>query len=142
MGYFATGVTIVTAHDGVETRGMTANAFMSGSLDPLLCVVSVARRANMHSHLERAGAFGVSILSSEQQPLASHFGGRPVANLVVDFAPVGGIPTLPGAVAWLTAETVATYPCGDHTLFVARVTDCDHASGSPLMFYASRYHRP
>ena len=34
MSRFATGVTVVTAaHDG-EARGMTANAFMSGSLDP------------------------------------------------------------------------------------------------------------
>jgi flavin reductase (DIM6/NTAB) family NADH-FMN oxidoreductase RutF len=34
---FATGVTVILAHADDETRGMTANAFTSGSLDPPLC---------------------------------------------------------------------------------------------------------
>ena len=43
MGRFASGVTVITASVDGDTRGMTANAFMSGSLDPPLCVVSVRR---------------------------------------------------------------------------------------------------
>ena len=36
MGAFATGVTVISTEAKGEIRGMTANAFMSGSLDPPL----------------------------------------------------------------------------------------------------------
>ena len=57
MGSFATGVTVILAEVKGETRGMTANAFMSGSLEPPLCIVSVAKRAHMHAHLAAAERF-------------------------------------------------------------------------------------
>ena len=43
MGKFATGVTVLTTiHEG-DIHGMTANAFMSVSLDPKLVVISVGQ---------------------------------------------------------------------------------------------------
>ena len=54
MGRFASGVTVITAGHGDDVRGMTANAFMSASLDPPLCVVSIAKRARLHAHLAEA----------------------------------------------------------------------------------------
>ena len=45
MGKFATGVTVLTTiHEG-DIHGMTANAFMSVSLDPKLVVISVGKYA-------------------------------------------------------------------------------------------------
>jgi flavin reductase (DIM6/NTAB) family NADH-FMN oxidoreductase RutF len=139
MGCFATGVTIVSASVGDDTRAMTVNAFMSGSLDPLLCVVSVAKRSNMHAHLERARAFAVNVLSSAQLPLASHFGGRPdpVVHAIFEF--VGEVPTLPDAIACITARTTATHPCGDHTLFVGEILSMRAGDGAPLLFHRGRY---
>jgi flavin reductase (DIM6/NTAB) family NADH-FMN oxidoreductase RutF len=61
-----------------EVRGMTANAFMSGSLEPPLCVVSVGKKARMHAFLLEAGHSGVNILARGQEPLIGHFAGRPV----------------------------------------------------------------
>ena len=61
MGRFATGVTVITAEAEGGVRGMTANAFMSGSLTPPLCVISVAKQARLHGALTAAGHFGVSI---------------------------------------------------------------------------------
>jgi flavin reductase len=139
MGCFATGVTIVTAGVGDDTRAMTVNAFMSGSLEPLLCVVSVGRRSAMHAHLERAGAFAVNVLSSGQLPLASHFGGRPDPDVRVVFEAVGGVPTLPDAIACITARTTATHPCGDHTLFVGEILSMRGGEGAPLLFHRGRY---
>ena len=63
MGRFASGVTVITAEVNSEIRGMTANAFMSGSLTPPLCIVSIAKRARMHPHLTTAGKFAVNILA-------------------------------------------------------------------------------
>ena len=78
MASFVTGVTVVTTQVRDEIRGMTANAFMSGSLDPPLCVISVALKARMHAFLVEAGHFGVNILARGQEPLIGHFSGRPV----------------------------------------------------------------
>ena len=80
MGSFATGVTVIVAEAGDEIHGMTANAFMSGSLEPPLCVVSIAKRAHMHGPLAAAGKFSVNILSVAQEELALHFAGRPAAG--------------------------------------------------------------
>ena len=46
MGRFVTGVTIITAEDDSGTHGMTANAFMSVSLDPKLITVSIDSRSS------------------------------------------------------------------------------------------------
>jgi flavin reductase (DIM6/NTAB) family NADH-FMN oxidoreductase RutF len=110
---FTTGVTVVTTRIGDETFGMTANAFMAGSLEPLLCVVSINRTAHMHGRLRLAGHYGVSFLSQEQQHLAAHFGGkRLVGGLVPDFELYGPTPVLKHAVAALTADIVDSAECG------------------------------
>jgi flavin reductase (DIM6/NTAB) family NADH-FMN oxidoreductase RutF len=142
MGRFATGVTVVTAVHGNEVRGMTANAFMSGSIDPPLLVVSIAHRASMHAHLLRAGAFGVSVLAIGQSNIAAHFGGKRIDGFSVDFAFVDGIPTVPESVATMTATVTATYPCGDHTLVVGRILGMSATEDrAPLIFHAGRYGR-
>src|SRR5208282_6398344 len=41
LGRFASGVTIVTTRDSERTHGMTANSFVSVSLNPPLILVSV-----------------------------------------------------------------------------------------------------
>ena len=62
VGMFATGVTVVTTNvDGV-LHGMTANAFASVSLDPLLVLICVDREAGMHGLLPQAQGFAVTIL--------------------------------------------------------------------------------
>ena len=47
LGMFATGVTILTTRVGEQVHGMTANAFMSVSLQPPLVLISIDRRARM-----------------------------------------------------------------------------------------------
>src|SRR6185312_6504868 len=81
MSSFATGVTVISTEAHGELRGMTANAFMSGSLDPPLCIVSVGKNARTHALLLDAGHFGVSILTQAQQRLSAHFAGRPELDL-------------------------------------------------------------
>jgi Flavin reductase like domain len=49
LGMFATGVTVITALKGEQVHGMTANAFMSVSLEPPLVLISVDRRTKMCS---------------------------------------------------------------------------------------------
>jgi flavin reductase (DIM6/NTAB) family NADH-FMN oxidoreductase RutF len=62
LARFATGVTVITAQNQGQTHGMTANAFVSVSLDPPLVLVSLDDRSYMHGILPGAGRFGISVL--------------------------------------------------------------------------------
>ena len=139
MGSFATGVTVITTQAHGEVRGMTANAFMSGSLQPALCIVSVASSARMHAYLEEAGHFGVSILTHEQEKLSTHFSGRPLADLAPAFELVGRTPVLKGGIATLAADVLARHDCGDHSLFIGQIFHMHARDSAPLIVHRGRY---
>lgn len=148
---FASGITVITASaDGVD-HGMTASAFCSLSLNPPRILVCVARSAGIHAVIERAGAFGVTMLSDENQPLSDRFAGRfpkdqdRFADLDISRAPVSGAAWLPGGLAWLDCAVSAAHDGGDHTIFVGevgavRVNEAvePHAA---LLYLAGRYRR-
>ena len=138
MGSFATGVTVILAEADGETRGMTANAFLSGSLEPPLCVVSIGKRAHMHAHLAAAGRFSVNILAIAQEELALHFAGRPTAG-PPPFQHHEGVPLLPDAASQLTAKVATTHDCGDHTLFVGAISWIAANNRTPLVYHAGRF---
>jgi flavin reductase len=139
MGSFATGVTVITTDVDGEIRGMTASAFMSGSLHPPLCVISVAHSARMHALLDRAGHFGVSILATGHERLCGHFAGRPDPVVNPKFVRIGRTPVLAGAAATLTADVETTHPCGDHTLLVGRILDLQVGGAPPLLVHGGRF---
>lgn len=140
MGRFTTGVTIVTTVLDDRVHGMTANGFMSVSLDPPLVVVSVARRARMHAALTTSGVYGVSVLCEDQEHLSGHFAGKPIDGLTPDFTWLDGVPTLTGALAQVSARVTDSHPAGDHTLYVGHVTSLQvRDRANPLVFHEGRY---
>jgi flavin reductase (DIM6/NTAB) family NADH-FMN oxidoreductase RutF len=140
MSRFATGVTVITAEHQGETRGMTANAFMSGSLEPPLCVVSIAKRAHMHAAMLAARHFGVNILAEDQMEVSEHFAGRLNPRLAVGFDMMGPAPVLAVASARVAAEIAAHHDCGDHTIFIGHILKLDSSDRPPLLYHAGRYH--
>lgn len=140
MGRFATGVTVVsTALEG-RVHCMTANAFISGSLEPPLCVISVAKKSHMHEILARARHFAVNMLSEDQERYSSHFGGWPVEGWTPAFDYVGETPLLAERMAAIAARVEAVHPCGDHGLFVGAIFHLSAAGESrPLVYHAGRY---
>lgn len=139
MSRFATGVTVITAeHDG-EPRGMTANAFMSGSLEPPLCVVSIAKRAHMHEVMKAADHFGVNILAENQVEVSDRFAGRGKRALAVEFDRHGGVLVLADASARIACRKVAAHDCGDHTIFIGHIVGLEADDRPPLLYHAGRY---
>lgn len=139
MASFVTGVTVVTTQARGEVRGMTANAFMSGSLDPPLCVISVGLKARMHAFLAEAGHFGVNILARGQEALIGHFSGRPVEGIDPKYEYAGATPLFAHANATIAAKVVARHACGDHSLFVGHIFALRHNDGlSPLVLHVGR----
>jgi flavin reductase (DIM6/NTAB) family NADH-FMN oxidoreductase RutF len=139
MSSFATGVTVISTEARGQIRGMTANAFMSGSLDPPLCVVSVAARARIHPMLVEAGHFGVSILSKDQERLSTHFAGGPAADTVPEFVRIGRTPVLAHPSAVIAADIAARHDCGDHSIFVGRIVHMEAFARPPLIVHDGRY---
>jgi flavin reductase (DIM6/NTAB) family NADH-FMN oxidoreductase RutF len=142
LGRFATGVVVISSGCGESLHAMTANAFMSGSLNPPLIVVSVGARARMHERLMDDTHFGVSVLSNDQEPHSRHFAGEPQTWLVPCFAAVDGLPgvmLLESAVARFAARIVDRHPCGDHTLFIGEVLVFSLDEQAPLVFFGGRY---
>jgi flavin reductase len=139
MASFVTGVTVVTTQTRGEVRGMTANAFMSGSLDPPLCVISVGTTARMHGYLMEAGHFGVNILARGQESLIGHFSGRPVEGIDPKYEYAASTPLFADAIATIAAKVIARHDCGDHSLFVGHVFALRHYSGlSPIVLHIGR----
>jgi flavin reductase (DIM6/NTAB) family NADH-FMN oxidoreductase RutF len=141
LGRFASGVTVRTAQDQDQMHGMTANAFVSVSLDPPLVLVSLDNRSNMHRILPSVRRFGISVLAEDQEPLSNHFAGRKVPGLHVRLVHRNGLPLIGGAVAYFVAEVLDIHPAGDHTLYISRVEHFEAGEGHPLLFHAGRYGR-
>lgn len=141
LGTFATGVTIVSTRLDDLAHGMTANGFMSVSLEPALVVVSIASGARMHDILLRAGRYGVSVLSREQEAVSRHFAGRPQGEGQIRLVESRGVPLVEGAITHVVASVVDAHPAGDHTLFIGEVLEFEHRAGEPLIFHSGAYRR-
>jgi flavin reductase (DIM6/NTAB) family NADH-FMN oxidoreductase RutF len=142
LGMFATGVTVITTREGPQAHGMTANAFMSVSLEPPLVLISVDRRTKMCALLYAGRNFGVSVLSDGQSALSDRFAGRTAADAAEPrFEVVRDTPLVEGALAHFVANIVRSYWGGDHSLFLGLVQYARYTEGTPLLFHGGRYER-
>lgn len=142
LGMFATGVTVLTTRVAEQVHGMTANAFMSVSLQPPLVLISIDRRARMGALLHEGTRFGVSVLEAKQTGLSDRFAGRVADDLPeATFEIVHETPLVEGALAHLVARVVRSYWGGDHSLFLGRVEFARYGDGRPLLFHGGRYER-
>jgi flavin reductase (DIM6/NTAB) family NADH-FMN oxidoreductase RutF len=139
MGKFATGVTVIATDVDGDVHGMTANAFMSVSLDPKLVVISIGEKARILEKIKQSQTFSVNILAADQQELSMIFAGQLKDHREVEFDRLDGKPVLNGAVAQIACEVSAEHVEGDHTLFIGRVTDIHLEDAEPLIFYSGKY---
>ena len=140
VGEFATGVTVVASeHDGVPA-GMTLNAFMSVSLDPLLVLVSLAHGSRTLNVVRRSGRFAVSVLEREQREAAVALAtpGAPFAEEHMTKTPDGFV-VARGAAATQHCEVEQITQAGDHDLVLGRVVGITHSGGEPLIFHKGRF---
>lgn len=139
MGKFATGVTVIATDVDGDVHGMTANAFMSVSLDPKLVVISIGEKARILEKIKQSKTFSVNILAADQQEFSMIFAGQLKEHRDVEFERLDGKPVLKGAVAQIACEVSAEHLEGDHTLFIGRVTDIHLEDAEPLIFYSGKY---
>ena len=142
LGRYATGVAIVMARapDG-RSAGMTINSFASVSLAPALVLWSMQQGTSSGEVFHGSTGFTVSILAEDQQATAMLFAKSDGAKL--DKAGLAicpsGLPRIDGAAAWFDCTVAATYPGGDHDIFVGEVTAFGARPGSTLLFQDGRF---
>jgi len=148
MACFATGVTIITVDLEGEVHGMTANAFASVSLDPLLVLVCVDHKTRTHAHLHAKKRFGINVLCQDQRPISEYYANPARTEARAEQASVAGFdrtrhgtPVLHGALAYLECRLHSAQDAGDHTIFIAEVEDAMVREGDPLLFFRGKYHR-
>ena len=148
LACFATGITVITLDSENEVHGMTANAFTSVSLDPMLVLVCVDQRARTHAHLHAKKRFGVNILSEDQRPISEYYA-RPTRTHDRAAEEAGaafertshGTLVLCGALAYLECRLHSAQDAGDHTIFIAEVEEAVVHEGKPLLFFESKYRK-
>jgi flavin reductase (DIM6/NTAB) family NADH-FMN oxidoreductase RutF len=146
LGCFATGITVITLDSEGEVHGMTANAFTSVSLDPMLVLVCVDQRARTHAHLHAKKRFGVNVLAEHQRAISEYYAkaerahDRTAAEAGASFERTKhGTPVLRGALAYLECRLHTAQDAGDHTIFIAEVEEVMVREGTPLLYFESRY---
>jgi flavin reductase (DIM6/NTAB) family NADH-FMN oxidoreductase RutF len=142
MGLFATGVTVVTYAADEGPAGMTANAFMSVSLNPPLVLVSVRASSRFNKWVRHGVRYGINLLAESQRPLSMHFGGSPGEGLELPFNGDQGTPLLDGSLDQIVARTVDVHPAGDHHLYIGEVEYVRFGEHErPLVFYGGKYRQ-
>lgn len=141
MGSFATGVTVITAKVDDEVHGMTANAFMSVSLEPKLVAISIGDKAKMLKYINSSKQFAINILSADQKELSKQFAGQLDSNMNVGFENYQGLPVLKDSLAVITCELFNQLDAGDHTIFIGKVTGLTYEPSEPLLFFGGKYNQ-
>jgi flavin reductase (DIM6/NTAB) family NADH-FMN oxidoreductase RutF len=148
MGSFATGVTVITVDYEGEVHGMTANAFTSVSLDPLLVLVCVDHRARTHAHLHAKKRFGVNVLAENQRAISEYYALATSTHQNAEQEAGArfertrhGTPVLHEALAYLECRLHSAQDAGDHTIFIAEVEDVVVREGNPLLYFRGDYRK-
>ena len=144
MGNFATGITIVTTRDNNgEPRGLTVNSFTSVSLDPVLVLVCFDKNLSSLQAFKDSMRFGVSVLGENQEEASRLFAKRESERPAsLYFEGKLGMPLLKNSIAVMECETVATYPGGDHLIFLGEVKNAEVLEPNhPLLYFRGKYRK-
>ncbi|WP_244928817.1 flavin reductase family protein [Nocardioides sp. W7] len=142
MGYFASGVTVVTGH-GEEPVGFACQSFASVSLEPPLVMFCADHKGRAWPDIRRSGRFTVNVLGEDQDELCQRFGssrGRKYDGLDWELSR-WGTPSLPGVLMRVHAEVEAVHVAGDHDVVIGRVLELETTPPwrQPMLFFRGRF---
>ncbi len=138
---------MVSTQQGGHDHAMTASAFTSVSLDPMLVLVCVEQESRFHDAIIKAPDWAVSVLARDAAAAATWLAtrGRPLIDQLAQVphhrGEVTGHALLDQSLAALECRTTATYPAGDHTIVLGQVLSIelpDSAQG-PLLYFSGGY---
>jgi len=144
MGHFPTGVTVITTRDRDGNHaGLTANAFLSLSLNPPLVLISVDKSAQCYACFECANAFTVNFLSEGQEEISRRFATKGIDKFAGFAWREGnnGAAILDGVLGYVECRIAQCYDGGDHTIVVGEIINASASGDRPLIFFKGKYQR-
>lgn len=143
LGQFATGVTIVTARDrNGHLVGLTANSFVSVSLEPPLVLWCLSSNSSALPGFEASTHYAINVLAADQRPLAERFARKGIDRFEGTAWRQGltGAPIIEGAIAVFECAHHQMVPSGDHVVLIGKVEHVQRRIGArPLVFHGSRF---
>ena len=144
MGHFATGVTVITTKDQSGTpQGLTANAFMSLSLNPPLVLISVDKGATCYGCFQSGNGFTVNFLGEDQEDVSRKFATKG-ADKFADLqwrAGDNGAAVIEGSLGHVECKITETFEGGDHTIVLGEILNAEATGERPLLFFRGKYQR-
>jgi len=142
MGFFATGVTVITTRDAAgRPYGLTANAVTSVSLVPPILLICVDRKSETFPHFFDSKIFVLNILAEDQQEVSRRFatsGGNKFDGIPYCAGRLGS-PILEGTLGHVECRIIETHEAGDHVIHLGEVEHAETTDGRPLLFFRGRY---
>lgn len=139
-------VAVVASAREDDKGGLVATAWSSLCADPPMLLACVNRSASAHDLILDAGAFGLSLLSTEDKDVVGHFsgkGGLTGKDRFVDGlweSGPAGQPLLKVATVAFECRIEATHVYGTHTILIGRVGEMRRrAGGSALLYLDGQY---
>ncbi|MCP1845573.1 flavin reductase (DIM6/NTAB) family NADH-FMN oxidoreductase RutF [Bradyrhizobium sp. USDA 4524] len=145
MRRLAGGVSIITAGRDNNITGMTVTSLTSLSATPPRLLVSVSRQASSFGPIERHRVFGVNILGSNQQELASRFSngklkGAQRFERIPWSAGSSGVPLLGNALASMECQVEEIIERYSHGIIIGSLLSFDLSPRlSGLVYWNGQY---
>lgn len=118
---------VTVAADG-EVNAFTANWLTQAAFEPPMISLAVENDGHSLGMIRRSGVFTVNLLGTDQREVAGQLGRAHARNPrkldgVAHHPGPNGCPIIASALGWLDCRVTGELPAGDHTLFVAEITD-------------------
>ena len=145
MGFWATGVSVITAQGDEGPAGATANALSSLSLEPPLALVCFDLSSRTLAAVRESERFCINMLSSGQEGVSRLFATK--KSQEEKFAEIAhhlvqGVPVIDDCLAYLVCSLDSELRRGDHVIAIGQVLESGvDEEASPLLFYRAEYLR-
>ena len=145
MGFWATGVSVITAQGNEGPAGATANALSSLSLEPPLALVCFDLSSRTLAAVRESERFCINMLSSGQEDVSRLFATKKSQEekfAEIDHHLVQGVPVIDDCLAYLVCGLDSELRRGDHVIAIGQVLESGvDEDAAPLLFYRSEYLR-
>lgn len=144
MRRLAASVSVITARENGEARGIAATAVTSLTVDPPAMIICVNQSASIHPALAVGAPICINLLHQQHREISGAFGGMIACDNKFAYGEwqddERGIPFLTDAQANIFATVDQMTPYGSHSIIIARVSGVRNRDDiAPLIFQNGGY---
>ena len=144
-GTFPTGVTVITSRKLDKDYGFTANSFTSVSIDPLLVLFCLDKKAKSNDSLKINDFFIVNILSESQKKICYQFANSKLKpnerfEKVKTKISKNGIKIISESCSFIECKIIKIVDGGDHFIYLGLCVDgkINDIEKKPLIYHKGK----